>query len=123
MEVGAVEALVKDDPNVITGTVHYNVAVAVKSKKCCQLADHLKMPISLAWERLRRGRTIKVVYHGETAIFLLTMDPEARQVGSILDEKDLDEALAEVDAGRVITDPYELRIAVRLMEKFGLQVN
>lgn len=116
------EALVKDDPNVITGTVHYNVAVALKPRKYCTLADYLKAPISLAWARLKRGRMIRVACHGETALYLLTMDPEASEVGSILDEKDLEEALIEVDVGRVITDPYELQLAVRLVEKFGVPV-
>jgi hypothetical protein len=93
--------------------------VAVKTRKYRQLADHLKAPINLAWVRLKRGRTIKVVRYSETVLLLLTLDPAAREVGSILDEKDLDEALIEVDAGRVITDPYELQLAVRLADKFG----
>ena len=117
--MGALEALVKDDPNVITGTVHYNVAVAVKTRKYRQLADHLKAPINLAWVRLRRGRMIRVVGYSETALFLLTLDPAAKEVGSILDERDLDDELSATDAGRVITDPYELGLAVRLIDKFG----
>jgi hypothetical protein len=119
MEVGAVEALVEDDTNLITGTVHRDVAVAVKSRKYRQLADYLKAPINLAWARLKRGRMIRVVRYGETVLFLLTLDPAAREVGSILDEQDLDEALSATDAGRVITDPYELRLVVRLIDKFG----
>ena len=112
------KALVEDD-NVITGTVHRTVAVAVKPRTYRQLADHLKAPIKLAWTRLERGRTIRVVRYGETILFLLTMDPNARQVGSILDENDLHEALASVDAGAVVTDRYELGLAVKLADKFG----
>ena len=118
MEVGALEALVEDD-NVITGTVHRNVAVAVKSKPYRQLPDYLKAPINLAWVRLKRGRVIRVVRYCETVLFVLTLDPAAAEVGSILDEKDLDEALAATGSGRVITDPYELRLAARLVDKFG----
>jgi hypothetical protein len=119
--VGALKALVEDD-NVLTGTVRRNVAVAVKSKQYRQLPDYLKAPINLAWVRLKRGRIIRVVRYCETVLFLLTLNPEAAEVGSILDEKDLDEALAATGSGRVVTDPYELRLAVRLVDKFGESV-
>lgn len=112
---------VAHDSNVITGTVRRNVAVALKFGKYNQLADHLKAPISLAWERLKRGRTLQAVCFGETTLYLMTIDPNAREVGSILDEKDLDEALLEMDAGRVVTDPYELQLATKLIEKFGVR--
>lgn len=115
------KALVEDD-NVLTGTVHRNVAVAVKSKHYRQLPDYLKAPINLAWVRLKRGRMIRVVRYCETVLFVLTLNPVAAEVGSILDEKDLDEALTVTDSGRVITDPYELRLAVRLVDKFGESV-
>ena len=114
------KALVSDDPNVITGTVHRTVAVAVQPKTYRQLAEHLKAPINLAWVRLKRGRTIKAVRWGETVLFLLTLDPDASQVGSILDEHELGEALADGhNAGAVISDPYELSLVIRLADKFG----
>ena len=110
------------DPNVITGTVRYNVAVALRFEKYRQLADYLKTPILLAWARLQRGRTIRVVRQGETALFLMTMIAEAKEVGCILDENELAEALAEVGVGNIISDPYELRLVVRLADKFGVSV-
>ena len=115
------KALVEDD-NVITGTVHRVVAVAVKAKIYRNLADHLKAPIWHAWDRLRRGRTILRTYAGDAVLFVLTLDPSAKQVGSILDEVDLEEALADVGAGAVITDRYELQLAIKLVEKFGQRV-
>jgi hypothetical protein len=121
MEVGAVKALLEDDTNLLTDTVHYDVAVAVKSKYR-KLAEYLKAPITLAWMRLARGRTIRAARYGETTLFILTVDPAAREVGSITDEQNLHEALADADAGAVITDHYELQLALRLVGKFGARI-
>lgn len=113
------EALVNDDPNLLCGTVHCNVVVAIKLGKYKELAEHLKGEINLAWSKLARGRIVRRVCIGNTTIFLLAIDSSAREVGSILDEKNLDEALIETGVGRVATDPYEVRFALRMVERFG----
>ena len=109
-----------DDENLLSGTVHRHVVVAFRVKEYRQLADHLKAPINLAWDRLARGRKVQRVSFQGQVIFLLSLDPMAREVGAIVHEKALSEAFLDAGGvGRVTTDSYELAFARRLMEKYG----
>jgi hypothetical protein len=117
------EQIVETDENLLSGTVHRDVLVIFRSKEYLQLADHLKASINLSWRALVKGRTVHKVVHGDQTIFLLTVDPAASQVGSILDEQSLDEAFSEVGGiGRVSSDPYELKLAHKLVGISGTRV-
>lgn len=118
------EQLVENDENLLCGTVHRDVVVALRPKEYLQLADHLKATICLAWNRLARGRTIHRISFRGQAVFLLSLDPAAREVGAIVDEEALKEAFLDAGVlGRVTTDDYELELARELSEKFGTRVH
>lgn len=116
-------AVVEEDENLLSGTVHRQVLVVVK-REYRMLPDYLKMEINLSWGRLSRGRTINRLCWRDQTILLLTLNPSAAQVGSILDEDSLSEAFASAgDIGRVSADPFELRLARKLMSKHGKRVS
>ena len=117
------ERIVESDENLLSGTVHRNVVVAVRTREYRRVSAHLKTAVDLAWRSLTRGRMIYRVITGDEAIFLLCLDPEARQVGAILDEEALAEAFLDAGGvGRVTVDDYELKLARKLAEKFGTRV-
>ena len=79
------------------------------------------MAINLAFNRLKQGRLVqRVVYNGQT-IFLLTLLPTAKcRVGTVEDEEELTEAFENAGGvGKVTTDHYELKLAIKLVNKFG----
>ena len=109
-----------EDMNLL-GNVHRRVVVAFVSPKYLALADHLQMAINFSFQRLKRGRLVqKVTYEGQI-IFLLTLLPgNEGKVGTVEDEEELIEAFARAgEAGKVTTDPYELKLANNLISKFG----
>jgi hypothetical protein len=119
-EASDMAMVAEEDENLLSGTVHRQVIVVIKRKDYKALPDHLKMAISLSWDRLSMGRTVQMLSYRNQVIFLMTIDPTARQVGSIIHENALNEALADAgDVGRVSVDRYELKLAHKLMSQYG----
>jgi hypothetical protein len=83
-----------------------------------KLAGYLKAPIGLAWRRIVRGREVRRVFWEDDVIFLLTPTSGGVPVFEGA-EDDMNEALESVGAGRVITDPYELRKIREMAVRFG----
>ena len=108
-----------EDANLLAN-VHRHVVVAILSQQYVGLADHLQMQINLAFTRLRRGRLVQRVRYENQTIYLLTILPTASNVGTVEDEEDLNEAFQLAGGvGRVTTDKFELRLASKLVNKFG----
>jgi len=78
-----------------------------------KLPQHLKQPIINAWNRLTAGLQQRRTPMGEDTLFILTGTPDQKWIA------ELDTALADAEAGRVTTDPYETRRATELCEKYG----
>jgi hypothetical protein len=113
-----------EDSNLLSGGVHRRVVVAFQSEKYLALADHLKVPINLAFRRLRRGRLVQKVGYGDQTILLLTVMPGDVKPSTVDDEATLAEAFeAAGGIGRVTTDQYELHLACRLIDRFGSSSN
>lgn len=111
---------VVEDSNLISGAVHRRVVVAFQSKKYLSLAAHLQIAINLAFTRLKQGRLVQKVAHGDQTIFLMTVLPAANRVGTIYDEATLNEAFEVAGGvGRVTIDHYEIKLALRLINDFG----
>ena len=112
-----------EDDNLLSGTVHRDVVVALKTRQYRQLASYLKNVISLAWSNLARGRIIYRVFWGDETVFLMSVDWQAKQVGAILDEQELSNALLDAGGvGEVTVDKFELRLARKLAERFGTRI-
>lgn len=93
-------------------------AIVFRIAEFRSLARYLRMPISLGWARLKRGRRISRVVEGNTAMFLF----ESITQGDFCEAGDLEamaEALDVADCGCVVTDAYELRLIRRLVESYG----
>jgi hypothetical protein len=119
-EASDMAMVAEEEENLLSGTVHRQVVVVIKRKEYKALPEHVKMAISLSWKRLSMGRTVHRLSYGNQVIFLMTIDPTARQVGSIIHEKALNEALADAgDVGRVSVDRYELKLARKLVSEYG----
>lgn len=116
------ESLIEEDPNLLSGCVHREVLVILKTHEFRGIADYLKMFINLSWVRLARGRTMKRISYKDQTIFLLSLDPRAQQVGTVTDEATLNDAMEAEGVGRVSADPYELEFARKLMAKFGTTI-
>ncbi len=99
--------------------IRQEFAILVKTARFKPLASYLKAPINLAWQRVRRGRTYRRTFWGDDVIFLLTRNPNAPNPSTVQDEENLQDALESVDAGRIITDPYELKRIREMAAKFG----
>jgi hypothetical protein len=99
--------------------IRQEFAIVVKTARFKPLAGYLKAPINLAWQRVRRGRTYQRVFWGDDVIFLLTIDRNAPNPSTVQDEQNLQDALESVDAGGLITDPYELKRIREMAAKFG----
>jgi hypothetical protein len=110
-----VRRLVEPDRN----GVRQEFAIVVKIARFKPLASYLKAPINLAWQRVKRGRTYQRIFWGGDVIFLLTIDRNAPNPSTLQDEQNLQDALESVDAGRIITDPYELKKVREMAAKFG----
>ena len=85
-----------------------------------QLPDHEREPVNMAWRNARYGRTAKRVFWKEDAIFLLTPTSSANTGPEVA--ANLAEILESTGAGRLINDPYEVKRALELVDKFGEDV-
>jgi hypothetical protein len=103
--------------------VRQEFAFIIKIKNYKPLAPHLKAPINLAWKRIKEGRTVQRVFWEDDVIFLITQNPTAKHASTLEDETNLRDALESVDAGRIITDPYELKKIREMAAKFGEMVS
>lgn len=97
--------------------VRQEFAFIVKTPHYKQLAPHLKAPINLAWKQIKEGRRVQRVFWEDDVIFLLTRS--ADHASTLEDEVNLQDVLESVDAGRIITDPYELKKIREMVSKFG----
>jgi hypothetical protein len=95
------------------------VAFVIRTSKYKPLASYLKAPINLAWRKIKQGRQIKRVFWEGDVIFYLTIDPDATEVSSVEDAANLNDALEDVGAGRVMNDPYELEKIREMAAKYG----
>jgi hypothetical protein len=86
-----------------------------------QLPEHEREPLNMAWRKAKHGRSAKRVFWKDDAIFILTPDDTAPTNANAA--ASLNEALEQYDAGRVITDSYEVRRALELADKFGTIAN
>jgi len=93
------------------------VVFMIQNHKYKPLAPHLKEHINMAWQRIRQGRTTRRVFMGEDTIFILTSSTGSPSTPE--DATNLQEALEQADAGRLITDPYEQAQARKLADKYG----
>ena len=107
--------LTKPDP---TG-VRQEFAFIIKIRNYKPLAPYLKAPINLAWKKIKEGRQVKRVFWEDDVIFLVTRNPTSNRVSNTEDEINLQDALESVDAGTLITDPYELKRIREMAAKFG----
>jgi hypothetical protein len=97
--------------------VHPEIVVVIKRKAYDKLATHLKQSANVAWSQLLRGRRVdKTINSMGQNIFIITVQDENR-TSTLTDEQRLDSILTETNAGRVATDPYELREAHRMMDR------
>jgi hypothetical protein len=110
-----VRRLVEPDRN----GVRQEFAIVIKTARYKPLASHLKAPINLAWQRVKMGRTYQRIFWGDDVIFLLTITPTATRISTLGDEEKLNHELESVDAGRVITDPYELKRIREMAANYG----
>jgi hypothetical protein len=99
------------------GVFSVDVAVIIKTGNYKRLAAHLKATINLSWRRLLKDREVRRLFLDGDVLFYLTPNQDA----SIADDtfEDLNDALVSVDAGRVIRDPYELKLIRELAERYG----
>lgn len=95
------------------------LAFVIRTSKYKALASYLKAPINLAWRKIKQGRQVKRVFWENDVIFYLTIDPKAAKVSTVEDAVNLNDALVDADAGRVITDEYELAKIREMADKFG----
>ena len=110
-----IRRLVEPDRN----GIRQEFAIVIKTARFKPLAGYLKAQINLAWQRVRMGRTCQRVFWGDDVIFLLTAMPTATRISTLEDEENLNRELESVDAGRVITDPYELKKIREMAAKYG----
>ena len=94
------------------------VAFVIRTSKYKPLATYLKAPINLAWGKIKQGRQVKRFFWEDSVIFYLTIDPNTK-VSALEDAANLNDALEDVGAGRVINDPYELRKIREMAAKYG----
>jgi len=85
------------------------------------LPEHEREPVDMAWRQAKHGRSARRVFWKDDVIFILTPDDTAPTHPNAVTH--LQEALEAADAGRVISDPYEVKRALELAEKFGTTVN
>ena len=78
-----------------------------------QLPQYLKAPITLAWDRLVEGKEQAKVALGRDTLFVIRGVVDQRLVTA------LDNFLLDAGAGRTMTDRFETRRAVELIEKCG----
>jgi hypothetical protein len=97
--------------------VRQEFAFVIKTRNYKPLAAYLKAPINLAWKKIKEGRTVQRVFWEEDVIFLLTRNTD--HASTLEDEANLQDVLESVGAGRVITDPYELKKIREMAAKFG----
>jgi hypothetical protein len=76
-------------------------------------------PVNMAWQRIRKGRTMERVSMGEDTIFLLALNPDAPLLSTEKDAQNLDDELRELGVGRVFSDQYELKRAHQLAARYG----
>ena len=95
------------------------LAFVIRTSKYKPLAGYLKAPINLAWRKIKQGRQVKRIFWEDDVIFYLTIDPNAVKVSTVEDAGNLNGALEDVGAGRVINDPYELRKIREMAAKYG----
>jgi hypothetical protein len=84
------------------------------------LPEHEREPINMAWRQAKHGRSAKRVFWKNDVIFILTPDQTAPTNPNAATH--LQEALEAADAGRLISDPYEVKRALGLADKFGTDV-
>jgi len=98
--------------------VRREVVVAVKGPVWDKLTAWDRQTVEAAWKLLRKGRRMEKVWmeHGEKkqGIFLFTVEDE-QDASSVAVEQQLDEVLQNLGLGRVVTDPYELKQARRMI--------
>ena len=82
-----------------------------------QLAEHVQVPLTMAYRRAKYGRSVQRLFWKDDAIFILT--PDGTSPCYLDAAENLAQALEEAEAGRLITDPYEVRRALELADKFG----
>lgn len=99
--------------------IRQEFAFIIKTKNYKPLAPHLKAPINLAWRKIKEGRTVQRVFWEDDVIFLLTRKPLPAHASTTVDEQNLQDALESVDAGTIITDPYEIKKIREMATKFG----
>jgi hypothetical protein len=99
--------------------VREEFAFIIKTPHYKELAPHLKAPINLAWNKIKEGRRVQRVFWEDDVIFLVTRNPTSNHVSNLEDETNLQDALESADAGRIITDPYELKKIREMAAKFG----
>jgi hypothetical protein len=98
--------------------VYYGeVAVLIKTRRYRQLPDYDQVPVNLAWNRLRKGRSVQRIFWKDDVIFYLTCKRE--ETSSVEAVGDINDALQKVSVGQAITDPYELRRIREMAVKFG----
>lgn len=95
------------------------VAFVIQTSRYKPLASYLKAPIHLAWRKIKQGRQVKRLFWEDNVIFYLTIEPNATKVSSLDDAANLNDALEDVGAGRVINDPYELARIREMAAKYG----
>lgn len=103
--------------------VREEFAFIIKTPHYKELAPHLKAPINLAWKKIKEGRRVQRVFWEDDVIFLVTRNPTSNHVSNLEDETNLQDALESVGAGRIITDPYELKRIREMAAKFGDNAN
>lgn len=90
--------------------VHKELVVAIRPADYQKLAEHLRQKLNIAWSQLVKSREVKEKSSLGQKIFLITVKDEI-QTSTLVQEKRLDELLAETGIGRLSFDPYELREA------------
>jgi len=90
-----------------------NVVVVIKPSYN-ELPEYLKTPIRYSWDRLVYGMEQRKIRMGDDTVFLLTGTPDHLWM------TELSEALGNADqVGRLTCDPWEVKRARELTEKYG----
>jgi hypothetical protein len=115
------QAAFENETGVDMDTVPLEIGVAVQATEYRRSADHLKTVVGWAWQRLKRGRTVKrVFWDKEWVLFLFSLDPEKiNEASKGADLMLMEDALREAGVGKVISDNYELKRLREMVEKFG----